>query len=223
MKYSIPTDFSDSLLKSIDSEHVGELYGKLPRDFVGGGRPSFILPSVTKKKFIAHVKKCREHGIDFNYLLNSTCIGNRELTRSGSRKLKKLLDMLIKAKVSTVTVSIPYILEYVKRNYPELKVSVSVMAGVDSPEKARYWESLGADRITLPSVCGLYRNFPLLRQIRNAVSCELKLIANLTCLHRCPLWMYHASGHSHASQTGDPSRGFVIDYAYLRCNSLKLE
>lgn len=223
MKFSVPTNWQNELLGTLNKDYVDELYGKLNNDFVGGGRPSFMLPNVSQSRFKQHLEKVQESKMKFNYLLNATCVSNRELTIWGQKKLRRLLDWIVDNKIDSVTVSLPYLLQFVKHNYPNLKVYVSTMAGVDSLQRAKYWESLGADRITLAAVSGLQRNFTLLRKIKANVSCELQLIVNLTCLYECPFWTYHSLIHSHASQSHHQSRGFLIDYCFLKCNYLKIK
>lgn len=222
IKFSIPTNWKYDLFPLLDQKHIDELYGTLADDFLGGGRPLLMLPKVSRAYFKQYIKEVHKRGMRFNYLLNATCIGNKELTRVGIKKLRVLLEWLADNSVEAITVSIPYLLEFIKYNYPGFKVYVSTMAGVDSLQRARYWQSLGADRITLSAVSGINRNFALLRQIRDNVKCELQLIVNLTCLYGCPFWTYHSVMYSHASQAGHRNRGFLIDYCFLRCNYAKL-
>jgi collagenase-like PrtC family protease len=223
VKFSIPANWQYDLIPLLPIGHIDELYGTLADDFLGGGRPSFMLTSITKKHFTRYLWELRNRGIGFNYLLNATCIGNREFTRQGQKQLRSLLDWLVGNKVGAITVSLPYLLEFAKKKYPFLRVYISTMAGVDSLQRAKYWESLGADRITLSAVSNASRNFALLRHIRNNIKCELQLIANLTCLRECPLSTYHSTMYSHASQPHHHSRGFLIDYCFLKCNYIKLK
>ncbi len=223
MKFSVPCNWQDGLLDLLDEYKIEELYGTLADDFLGGGRPSFMLPKISRRYFKRYIQEVRKRGVKFNYLLNTTCAGNQELTAAGERTLRHLLDWIVSTGVEAVTVSLPYLLEFIKHNYLHLKVFVSTMAGVDSLERARYWQALGADRITLSAVSGVSRDFKLLRLMRSNMQCELQLIANLTCLYECPLWPYHAAIYSHASQVSHCSRGFFIDYCFLRCNYMKLK
>ena len=47
--FSVGTNFDDRLIEKIKDFNVYEVYGKLSRDIVGGGRSSFLLGEVTKK------------------------------------------------------------------------------------------------------------------------------------------------------------------------------
>lgn len=222
MKLTVPANWQFDLLEKLDQNKVDELYGKLEKDFVGGGRASVLLPSIGREMASRYIKSAHKKGIKFNYLLNASCLGNKEWSLSGQRKIRKLLDWLAGIEVDSITVTVPYLLQLLKKCYPGFKVYVSVMAGVNSPLKARYWQDFGADQITL-SFTEVNRNFELLRLIRKAVSCRLQLIANLQCLHGCPLSSYHGLLSSHASQSGDPQKGFLVDYCSLVCRHIRLK
>jgi len=222
MKFSIATNWQEDLIPKIKREGVIELYGKLANDFVGGGRSPLLLPNPSKRDVRLHIQEAHKNGLRFNYLLNALCLDNREFTISGQRKICKLLDWLTDLSVDTVTVSIPYLLQLIRKQYPHFKVCVSVLAGVNTPEKAKYWEDLGADSITLPSI-DVVRDFSILRAIRKRVNCELQLIANNGCLLNCPFSKYHGLIVSHASQSMHKKQGFEFYYCLINCRFLKLK
>jgi len=62
----------------------------------------------------------------------------------------------------------------------------------------------------------------LLRRIREAVDCELELIANHSCLYHCPLDLHHRNMVSHGSQRDHACGGFAVDHCKLSCQRLKL-
>jgi collagenase-like PrtC family protease len=217
LKISVATNWSDQLIENMIKDDVVEVFGKLESDFFGGGRASFSLPSITKSNAQRHVECVHENGLEFNYLLNSTCLGNKEFSRSGQKKMVKLLDWLCEIEIDTVTVSIPYIFMWIKKKYPDLKINVSTWADVDTIERLKYWNGLGANAITLPAM-RLIRDFPLLRQMRKAADCKLQLIANEKCIRECPHENYHKSLLSHSSQSDHDSGGFLIDYCFFQCS-----
>lgn len=216
MKFSVPTTWHNDLCSELSKDSVYELYGKLKYDFIGGGRPSFVLPDVSPKEASLHVQQAHRKGIRFNYVINASCMGNIESTIFGHKRLRRFLDWLININVDSVTVAIPYLFEIIKKQYPQLKACISVVTNVNSIEKARYWEGLGADSITL-SLFELNRNFNLLRKIRKAVRCDLQLIANAHCLYQCPFSIYHYNCCSHASQKEHFLKGFMVEYCHPRC------
>ncbi|MBC7963858.1 MAG: U32 family peptidase, partial [Steroidobacteraceae bacterium] len=221
MKLSVATNFKPDFLDAIKGYPVTELFGKLPSDSIGGGRASFMLSSLTVAQLREHVRSATERGIGFNYLINTACMDNREFTRQGQADLERLLEMVEECGATAVTVSLPFLISIIKKRHPALKVRVGVYARVDSVAKAKFWEELGADCITLESI-SVNRDFAMLKAIRKAVKLELQLIANSNCLMFCPLSGQHMVNLSHASQKGHASRGFMVDYCALRCSAEKL-
>jgi collagenase-like PrtC family protease len=222
MKFSLPTNWQRDLIPAVrDFKEIEQVYGKLTMDFVGGGRAAFTLPFIKKSEASKHLGEIRRAGLKFNYLLNSVCLNNREWTSRGQRQIGHLLEWLTESGIDSVTVSIPYLLEYIKRRFPHFKVEVSSLARVNSIERAKYWEKLGADSITL-SFIDVNRSFRLLREIRRNIKCKLQLIGNLACLYRCPFFEYHSALPSHNSQSWHDSRGFSIDYCSISCRYMKI-
>jgi collagenase-like PrtC family protease len=215
MRFSVPVIWDYKHAEELKG-YADEFYGKLSSDLTGGGRPSAFVPSISRKEIKDFVSFFHRIGIKFNYLLNGACLDNREFTASGQRELRLMLDWLQRIEVDSVTVSIPYLLEIIKKRHPGLKTCVSVYSGVDSVEKARFWENLGADRITLYSA-GITRKFQLLKAIRKNVKCRLQIFANNSCIYECPMTGYHSLILTHSSQSPHPSKGFIVDYCRLSC------
>jgi len=92
-------------------------------------------------------------------------------------------------------------------------------AYVDTLEKFKRWEDLGADTIILSP--HINRNFDLLKKIAEYKKCEVEVIANLSCLYQCPYSFYHSVLETHASQKAHKSKGFVVDYCILNCSYIK--
>lgn len=221
MKFCVPTNWQDDLLPQFNSPEITEVYGKLAEDFVGGGRNAYSLTNVSKRKAARYIRQVHNSNCEFNYLLNASCLGGEEFTPKGQRQIFRLLDWLVKIGVDSVTVSLPYLAEMIRKNFPSLKIAVSVMAHLDSIEKAKFWESLGAHSITLVHT-KLNRDFKLLGQIRKNIKCQLQLMANNHCLYHCPLEEYHELFASHGSQSRHFKGNFIFDYCYLTCRHKKI-
>lgn len=216
MKLTVPTNWQKDLIPKIKKKDVDELYGKLTSDFLGGGRPSFLLPRVSKKYVANYIKEVHKNKLSFNYILNSTCLNNLECTKLGQKKIYSFLDWLASIKVDAVTISLPFLLRLIKKEYSQFKVVISIQAGVNSIQGAKRLEDLGADRITL--LCtDVNRNFKLLREFSRNIKCELQLIANNNCLFKCPFYMYHSVTNAHASQNTYNNKNFVIDFCFVNC------
>jgi collagenase-like PrtC family protease len=221
MKLSVATNWDIRLLDNLEEfSRVHSVYGKMERDLLGGGRPSYLLPEVDEQQVEDYVRQSQQRGIRFIYLLNSQCLDNLEYTAEFQRQMIAQIGWLDDIGVDYVTVSIPFLLQMIKRQFPRLKVYVSVFANINSVQRARFFEGLGADVLSLPEYVN--RDFTLLRQIKQAVQCEVQLIANMTCLYGCPFQLYHANLVSHASQADHASRGFCPDYCILNCTRRKI-
>lgn len=219
MKLTVGANYDLDVVSELARYPVTEVYGKFPVDCVGGGRPSYMGTPITKRDLDNYVALLNRHGIAFNYLLNSSCHGNREWTRSWQKRFMRLIDRLGSMGIRHLTVSTPFLLEAIKTRFPDFKVKVGIYAQVDTPNRAKFWESLGADAINLESF-SINRDFPTLAAIRNAVQCDLQLIANHCCLPNCPMQIYHQNGFAHSS---DGSGVIFIDYCFLRCSQKRLE
>ncbi len=219
MRLSIAANYDTELIPQLAGYPVKEVYGKYPSDVVGGGRPSYMGSPLSRKELNSYARALEKYGIEFNYLLNSSCLGNREWSGRWQKKLRRLLDELSEMEIPWLTVSTPYLLELIKKRYPHFKIKVGIYAQVDTAERARFWEDLGANSIALESF-SINRAFNRLKEIRQAVSCDLQLIANHCCLPNCAMQPYHQNQFAHAS---DGSRELFIDYCFLNCTRLRLE
>lgn len=217
--FSVAANYDAELVPALSRQPVDEVYGKFPADGVGGGRPRYMASALSGRGSRDYLEALRRHGIAFNYLLNGSCFGNREWTRAWQKGLTRLLGRLQGMGVDRLTVCSPFLLELIKERFPEFKVKVGIYAQVDTPRRARFWEDLGADAITLESF-SINRDFGRLAAIRAAVSCDVQLIANHLCLPNCPMQVTHQNGFAHAS---DDSGVLFIDYCTLRCSRSRLE
>ena len=137
-------------------------------------------------------------GIEWNYLLNAPCLGNREFDKGFNNQLYDFLKWLIDIGVSSVTVASPYLLRFVKSHWPTLRVAISKFARITSIQRAIYWQNLGADQITLD--IHINRNFLLLDRLRKAIKIDIVLLVNDACIYQCPFEIYHSTIGGHASQ-----------------------
>lgn len=223
MKYFVPTDFSSDSISRLNKKEVYSIYGKLAADFIGGGRASFILPEVSKNKLKNHVEEAHRNGVEFNYLLNGVCLGNREYTASGRSRIRELLDWLVEIRVDSVTVVLPFLADLIRKKYPQLKIHVSVCANVNSVQEAKYWQDFGAEVINLQSTT-LNRDFKALGKIRGQIDCKLSLIANNVCLYACPFVQQHYTSGTHSSQDAGFSNTYPFgDYSKVSCTVLKFQ
>lgn len=220
MHLSIPTNWDNKLIDNIKKFPVNEVYGKLDFDILGGGKAGLILHKVSKKEAKEHIRNIHSIGAKFTYLLNAPCFGNLEYDTKTYKKIIDHIEWIRKIGTDGVTVTIPFIAEIIKTQFPELKIKVSVISHVNSVQKAKMWEDIGVDEINLDQ--NINRDFRLLKEIRRAVKCDICLLLNDMCLYDCPFRLYHYNIAGHASQKSNPLKGFYIEYCMGNCTNIKL-
>lgn len=221
MKLSVGTNFDDRLPILLKDSHVDVFYGKLSSDLVGGGRPTFALPTIDRVRVEEHVKLLHAYGFKFNYLLNATCLDNLETTKDFHYRLRELLEWIGTLQPEYVTVSLPMLIDMVRTALPDVKISLSTFANVNTLRQAQYFEEKGVSEITLPE--SRNRDFAFLESLRKNTRCDYQLIATNDCMLDCPMRQNHANFQSHASQCNHVTDGFALDYYMLRCTERKLQ
>jgi len=222
MKFSVACNWDPQLLErlTLESSRVDALFGQITDDPFGGGRGSFLAPKVAREPAKEFIAEARERGFHFNYLLNGACQDNLEMTREGNRNLFDHIEWVAKTGADMVTITLPILLVWIKRHFPDFKVVVSSWARVANVKRAKYWEDLGADGIILAE--SATRDFAALRSMRRALRCKLEVIANPSCLYLCHLDTNHINMMSHSAQGGHISGGFVLDHCQVYCQRMKL-
>jgi collagenase-like PrtC family protease len=212
----IPTNWDPELLPRVAPLRPAYLYGSLPSESTL--RSPLQLPEVTEDQIVDHVEAAAAAGIKFVYVLNATCTANRELSEDGRWELLQRCQWLKEIGAAGVVLANPLSMEIVRHSFPELELHVSVLAEVESPNAARFYDELGASVIHLaPQV---NRDLPRLRAIREVASCRLSVLVNEGCLLECPLRRYHAHVLSHSAES--VRGGYHVDYCYYQCSLAKV-
>ncbi|MBI5043085.1 MAG: DUF2621 family protein [Nitrospirae bacterium] len=220
MKYEIACNWDPALIDGVAGSLADELFGGMPNSPVSGGRASFVAVETTPEFVENYVKEAHKKGLIFNFLLNASCLDNMEYQREGNKKIVEHIAWIDNIGVDAVTVTIPFLLQIIKKQFPRLKVKISSFARVNTPRTAKYWEEWGADSIILDE--DITRDFKMLESIRKAYKGELVLIANPGCLFDCHQTLNHSNTMSHGSQAGHVSEGFMIDSCYFSCTKQKM-
>ncbi len=221
MDFELACNWDKGLIKGLDGFAPVELFGGMPGSVIAGGRASFVAPEVTEAEVVSYIGKAHAAGHSFNFLLNASCLDNREYRRDEYRKIVEHIGWVAESGADSVTVTIPYLLQIIKRHYPKLKVYVSSWARVENVRRAQYFRDMGADALVLSEE--INRDFRTIEAIRRAVGCKLILIANPGCLYGCPRSYYHANVMTHGSQGGHESEGFLVDHCYFSCTTEKMK
>ncbi len=221
VKLCVPCNFEPEIIEGLrkinesSENHVYEVYASLPLSIVGHCKKMTLSnkprPMMELEDFVAAVHNI---GIRFNYVMNVTCLGNVEYTAEGRREIDRYLQRIYDAGVDSVTVANPLIIEIIRSRYPGLEINVSLTSEVNSVHKAKYYEQLGASRITLDYNSN--RDFKYLTELQKHVSLPISLLTNDMCIYDCAYRLYHYAMVAHASKEGK-AHGECIDYCLVRC------
>ncbi|HME53834.1 MAG TPA: U32 family peptidase [Candidatus Lokiarchaeia archaeon] len=198
---------------------VKDLYASAQQTFIGGGRPSSVLPETTEATIKDQIRQMHDNNIEFTYTLNAPCMGGQEYLPKEHARMIKELQWIANIGCDGVVLTIPYLMEIVKKQFPQLKIRVSTIAKVNTVNKAKYFEAMGVNSIT-PDVM-INRNFKILEKMVKATNCEINLLVTDGCLYECPYRLYHYNLCGHASQLNSNPDAYY-DYPVIGCSLEKL-
>lgn len=226
MKISAPTNWDYKILENIiklnkqktTKTPVTELYSSIKKSITGSARSASLMPDdVTMDYAEKYMKKAKENGIAFNYLINSSCLGNLEYLPEHRHGIVDYLKWIDSTTADYVSVANPFLVDLVK-HHTNLKVVLSIVTEPKSVNRINLLKKDGIDRIVLSTT--INRNISLLKKIRKETTCELEILANESCLNDCPYKNYHYSVSSHDSQSELKVMSF--DYCLIKCSIARL-
>ena len=219
IQFYVATNWDFNLIDQLAKYPVTDLYGVADHTIVGGGRPSFLLKNISEEKIAEYISKVHKNKMEFSYLLNAPCMNNMEYDPHYHKELLKYIQWISDIGTDNVIVTIPFLIQLIKEQFPKLKIRVSTIAHVNSVNRAKFYEMLGASEIT-PDVM-INRDFKTLENIQKAVKCKIVLLLTDGCLYQCPFRYYHYNTLGHASQTHQQFDRNYIDTCILNCSVIK--
>jgi len=198
--FSIPYN-GDNNIVDIASDTVNEIYGATNDSGFLNGRSSSPMPKIGNRKLSNFLLKCNEGKIHFNYTLNAPWQGIQQFDKIFYDNLYNFLGFLSNIGVWGITITLPSILMFSKKYFPNLFVTISKFARVNSIQRLRYWEDLGADRVCLDG--NITKNLNCIKTIVDKSSIDVQLLVNDACLPDCPFENCHSiyeSIHSHKNE-----------------------
>ncbi len=217
IKLMLPTNWDPTLVRRIAPFGPEYIYGSLPGEATL--RPAFVLSQANEDDIAQHIDEAAGHGIRFIYVMNATCLGNKEYSEEGRGELLQRLEWVAEIGAAGVVTANPFLMELMRKHFPSLELHISVLASVDDPRKAKFFEGLGASVIHLdPQV---NRDFRRLGAIRKSVGCRLSLVVNEGCLLSCPIRQYHSNMISHSGES--IADRYYVDYCYYQCSLKKVD
>ncbi len=218
MRYSLATNWDSNLTQGDNFKSKNKKNKVI--EFFASFNNFTAIPSkdISKKDFIKKVKEIKEEGYNFNYILNSSFkIANKKLFVSA---------MLIKElKVDIVTLANIENISFFRKNFPEIRINLSIVNGVDNLVKTKkvILENSNIKRITFSQK--LNRNKKVLKDIIeycHNFGVEVELLANELCFLNCPYIEDHYKlGSKIALSKNNNIR--LNDYFSSHCNSKRIK
>jgi len=224
LEFSVPyNNDPDSLheifrLKEHHGNRIREIYLSGPQEFSGAGR---ITPELSFDEFAMVAHLIHDHGIRVNLVLNSVCEGSEWYSPG---VLNSTMEFLRRAHqdhgIEAVTIANILYIREVRRRFPQIEITVSVLGDVDCVQKAIIARKAGADVIT-PHV-DINRDLSLLKKIREKTGAEIKLMVNEGCLFQCAFRKFHFNYISHKSRKPGPGKESRAEDNVFSINCMQL-
>ncbi len=207
LNFSVPYNSDPETLTEIfrlnkqGRNRIKEIYLAGPQEYSGSGR---ICPEINATEFAEVVNRIHHEGIRVNLVLNSTCEGSDwyspQVLNLTMKYLKQAHEEL---GIEAITIANPLYIREVRRRFPNMEICASVLADIDTVQKAVIFKKAGANVIT-PDV-DINRNLSLLKKMKDTSGAELKLMVNEGCLYSCPFRKFHFNYISHKSRKPEKS------------------
>jgi len=227
-KFSIATNFDLNFLKEIERlnrkyspSEIIEVYGSMPVSLVGSGRSYVGLPKISARDLADHIKHAHNFGLEFNYLMNAPKYRNFQ-DAAWKKQVYQFISYLKNIEVDSITIADESLVKYVRKNFPNIPVHVSLVAGIDSPKEAKSFSDLGVNSITLNQHT-TNRNINKIKEIINIVDCPIKLYANVSCLQDCPMRDEHYAWLGSLSKEVSSNIKPGADHFILWCENKYME
>ncbi|MEI8011214.1 MAG: U32 family peptidase [Candidatus Omnitrophota bacterium] len=197
IRFSIPYNGDIELVRwAIHTGQVAEVY------FSGVGRFDYsasheVISRYSQQELRAVIKLCADQGVGRNLLMNKNILF--------FESIKGILDGLNKLNnfggVTTVTISDPLVVPYIKNKFPQINIQTSVFMHIDTVNKVREcWKmgintfclgvSVNRDAIELEKIKKLKKSCP---------GMSVKLLANHGCYANC----FYALRHEDWAELSD--------------------
>lgn len=228
MVLNVPTNWDERIIDKIQEINesdtyrykVGQVYGATLTDIGSGRLETPVLPDDVLRK---HIESIQRLGVKFNFIANSPSLGGKEHDRRYRQQILDTISWMSELGVDMITVSIPFLGELINEYFPHIKVKLSTMLDVRSVQNIELLEPLGPKIYSITVSRFINRDFKLLKEILNAASFEIELLANSLCLLNCPYQMYHSDLVCWQARSEKGWEEPFTDYRSMACDMVRLK
>lgn len=201
------------------AKDIYEVYAASPSDISPTGRRGHYPIDLNELK--RQVELAHEYGVRYNVLMNGSCFGGLEFSPAFQEKISNFVKYLDDTNADSTTVMNPFLIDLVRKNSKRIEIIVSSFAEVVEPVKIKRLESRGANRIVLHQ--NVYRNFEMLKTIRESSDIALEIIPNQGCVNQCEAFISHINVVAHSSTATDEEIKHFgeFDAPIQRCRTIR--
>lgn len=214
-EFSVPMPFDMGQLdmlaainKEVDKSKITCVYNALPINAVDlcGYEQARVRNSKINsfEDMLPLIEHAKELGFHFVYLINSPDTFDGEEFEQNKEKLNSLCEKLLKYGVGDVRVASTYLIEYLQKHYPEIKVRCSTSMEYTSLKQYNNLLKMYDNIIEVVPSWEETRNFRLLENFHKLhPEIIVEMMVNEGCLAGCPFRMYHSlmKGHKYENET----------------------
>ncbi|WP_415712920.1 U32 family peptidase [Maridesulfovibrio sp.] len=218
VQYDVPAIFEIEYLnklKEIQAESkdkISTLFGSSNDSLIGHCRYSSKIPDLSYESLKDYINATHEMGIEFHYTINSPWTNFIERDRNSIERLHNFIEKLIKSGVDALIVANPFLIYFIKNNFPNIRIVASINFQTASIYKFKELLGLGCDSVVLDRT--MNRKIHHLKSLSGYSHC-FSLLVNSTCLVDCPLLQYHANENGFMSSNSGveiQDKRFCVDY-----------
>lgn len=160
---------------------IASFYGAFPPAIWNGGRPQ---PGVSDKNFVRQVlKSFNDRGIPLRFTFTNPVLEKQHLSDPFCNAVMAMADNGL----NEVIVVSPILEEYIRKNYPNYKLTSSTCKRITDPDKLN--EELEKDYHIVVIDYDLNNKFDILEKLPRKADCEL--LVNAVCNPNCKLRQEH--------------------------------
>ncbi|MBI5481532.1 MAG: U32 family peptidase [Deltaproteobacteria bacterium] len=215
IRLSLPYNHDDRFPEWLAAhcELVGEVYLPIHRAVASTARPWLgpMNPATYRDRLRRLAPVLRAHGLGANVVINLLVLWEQ---RAGViEEVGRLRDEVF-AELLSVAVADFELGRLLRARFPDLELSVSTVAEVDSPTRAAYW----VDDVGVGSICisrAINKRLDVIRAIRD-LGVKVKMVLDDCCGIACPSILSHAALGSEAGERSGEQPCFARSYVRRR-------
>lgn len=218
MRLIVNYNWDINLVDRLDKNSVAWVSGRLTKDRIGSCNTyPANLRRINNNQIKMHIDKVHRKGLKFNYIINSTCMGDIEYTPQGMKGITDQIKWLINLGVDGVTVSHPFLPKIIRNYSKNIRIGLDISFMFSwCKYQDDYFNNPHVNWIILPTA--LNRDMIFLKELSKRIKYAPWLVVNSGCLYQCPFVFEHANYLSHISNGTSP---FIdTNYFHLHCRKL---